>query len=140
MILKLIPVSASIKEHVTFLYELLKERPSEVNISHKKMPSFDDHWAFVASKPYLAWYLIENPYGILPAGSVYLTHQYEIGLFIAKEHQGKGFGTRALKLLMDMHPQHRFLANVASSNPKSQAFFERQGFKLIQKTYEKTNA
>ncbi len=35
-----------------FLYDLLFERPSYANISHKEMPTYDAHCAFIKSKPY----------------------------------------------------------------------------------------
>ncbi len=36
-----------------FLYELLENRDSRANISHKKMPTYRQHVKFVKSKPYL---------------------------------------------------------------------------------------
>jgi hypothetical protein len=40
------------------LHQLLEERDESANISHKAMPSWDDHVRFVESKPYQAWYFI----------------------------------------------------------------------------------
>ena len=37
---KLIPVS---KSDIRFLYDLLKERNSSINISHRKMPTYKQH-------------------------------------------------------------------------------------------------
>ena len=45
---KLIPVS---KSDIRFLYDLLKERNSSINISHRKMPTYKQHVKFVNSKP-----------------------------------------------------------------------------------------
>ena len=42
-----------------FLFELLKERDPRTNISHKKMPSYDEHVNFILSNPYVIWYIIE---------------------------------------------------------------------------------
>lgn len=115
------------------LWRLLIERDPEVNISHRRMPSYDEHVAFVESKPYQAWYLIENEDEIV--GSIYLTHMREIGIFIFKEVRGKGIGTLAMAELQKLHPG-RFLANIAPMNVKSQRFFIKHGFRLIQHTYE----
>jgi RimJ/RimL family protein N-acetyltransferase len=118
-----------------FLYELLKERDPSVNISHRKMPSFEDHVAFVDSRPYSEWFIIfvmERP-----VGSIYLSKQNEIGVFIAKSEQGRGYGKSAVRLLMDINPSKRFLANVAPGNTRSMAMFERLGFELIQLTFRK---
>ena len=67
-----------------FLFNLLKERESFMNISHKKMPTFSEHVKFIRSKPYTKWYIIEN--GKKKVGSIYLSKQNEIGIFIKKKH------------------------------------------------------
>ena len=41
-----------------FLFDLLKERDPRASISHKKMPSYDEHVNFVKSTPYSKWYII----------------------------------------------------------------------------------
>lgn len=114
------------------LYDLLSERDETININHKRMPCYEEHQAFVLSEPYLAWYLIEDA-GYL--GSIYLTRQREVGLFIFNEHQGKGYGRLALELLRAKHPG-RLLANISPKNIRSLRFFERLGFEPLQVTYE----
>ena len=47
------------KNDTLFLYDLLKNKDPNANISHKKMPSYDEHVKFVMSKPYTNWYIIE---------------------------------------------------------------------------------
>ena len=42
-----------------FLYLLLMERDPKTNISHRKMPTYNEHRKFIASKPYKAWYVIK---------------------------------------------------------------------------------
>lgn len=128
----------SVKESdCLFLYELLKERDPRVNISHKKMPSFAQHVKFVLSKPYTKWYvIIEDKKDV---GSVYLTKNNEIGIFIKKNIQGKGIGFKALKLLMEKNPRNKYLANVSPKNKKSILFFKNNRFSLIQYTYELQN-
>lgn len=116
------------------LWELLCQRDPIANISHLKMPTYDEHCAFVASKPYKSWYLIAHE-GVW-RGACYLTHANEIGIFLFKRERSKGFGEQAMAELMKLHPEKRYLANIAPYNINSINFFEKQGFKLIQRTYE----
>lgn len=118
-----------------FLYELLKQRPAYANISHKLMPSFDEHQSFIASKPYAHWYVIMAQKGVR-IGAIYLTENNEIGVAILKTHQGKGYAERAIKALMKQHPQERYLANIAPHNEASRELFSKLGFAPIQHTYE----
>jgi len=117
-----------------FLYDLLKDRDPNANISHKKMPSFKEHIKFVKSKPYSKWYIIKQ--NNEKVGSIYLSKQNEIGLFVKNNVQGKNIGTQALKLIIIINPKKRILANINPKNKKSIKFFEKNGFKLIQYTFE----
>lgn len=121
------------EEGVTVLYELLKERTKEQSISHKQMPTWDEHVEFVESNPYEAWdlILVNGEY----VGSIYLTKNREIGLFVFKKHQGKGYGSQALDMMRRMHPGP-VLANVNPNNEPSRRFWEKAGAKLLQVTYE----
>ena len=115
------------------LYNLLKERESFHNISHKEMPTWEDHVKFVLSRPYRVWYAIED---VDLVGSCYLSKKREIGVFVLKEFQGKGYGTFAVKDMMRRWPG-RLLANINPENKASQAFFQKMGFGgPIQYTYE----
>ena len=122
------------KKDIEFLYNLLLERDSRANISHKKMPSLDEHTHFVLSKPYTKWYVIDLEGK--KVGSIYLSKQNEIGIFLKKNIQGKGIGKYALEMLKKRNPRKRFLANVNPKNKNSAKFFRQNGFKLIQHTYE----
>lgn len=128
---KLRPVS---RVDYEFLYQLLSERDPRANISHRKMPTFQQHIKFVDSKPYSKWYIIivNNK----KAGSIYLTHMNEVGIFLKKEFHRMGFGNKALRLLMKQNGKKIYLANVSPHNKKSIEFFKKNGFSLIQYTYE----
>lgn len=119
-----------------FLYKLLSERGSKANISHKKMPSFKQHVQFVSQKPYSKWYIIflNNK----KVGSVYLSKQDEIGIFILTKFKNKGIAKEAINLLVKKNHRQRYLANVSPKNKDSKIFFKKRGFKLIQYTYELT--
>ena len=119
---------------VDVLWQLLRERTPEQSISHKRMPSYEQHRKFVASKPYPHWYLIEA--GGYSVGATYLTGRREIGIFILRAAQGQGHGGKAVRQLMRLHPG-AFLANISPENEPSMAFFERLGFNLLQMTYAK---
>lgn len=122
-----------------FLYRVLQSRDTLVNISHRAMPSFDEHVKYVQSRPYAAWYIISAP---SPAptptptyiGTIYLTKQNEIGIFLMR-CQGSGNGTAAVKMLMERHGEREYLANIAPHNLWSTAMFRNLGFTPIQITY-----
>jgi len=124
------------KSDAKFLFELLQERDPRANISHKKMPSYDEHLNFINSKPYAKWYVIIKSKEKI--GSIYLSKNDEIGIFLSKNHQGMNIGYLALNELIKKNPRKRFLANVNPNNKKSISFFKNNGFKLIQHTFEKT--
>ena len=122
------------KSDYQFLYNLLMERDTRANISHKKMPTYNQHVSFVSAKPYSKWYVIL--YGASKAGSIYLTSQNEIGIFIKKSFQNKQIENIVLHKLIQKNPKKRYLANVNTQNKKSMRFFKNNGFKLIQYTFE----
>ena len=98
------------------LWKLLKERPARLNISHKKMPTREEHERFVERMPYAVWYFItpdEDTSEIL--GSLYLTVDKEIGLAVAAGHRHKGIGKAALEVLFSIH-RGPFYANIAPGN------------------------
>ena len=120
-----------------FLFNLLKERDPRANISHKKVPIYSEHVKFVKSRPYSKWYIIEK--SKIKIGSIYLSKNDEIGIFLKKIHNGKSFGNEVLRLLMQKNPRTRYLANVSPKNFHSMKFFKNNGFKLIQYTFELEN-
>lgn len=132
-IARLVPVHWS--EHdMRILYKLLEERTPEQSISHKAMPTWQEHCAFVASEPYLAWYLVFNQ-SATAVGAIYLTKQREIGLSIFRRYHRSGYGRAAVLELMKRHPG-KFFANVAPGNVASMRLWESLGGRQIQVTYE----
>ena len=87
------------KTDLKFLFEILEEREQKVNISHRKMPTFEQHKKFVASKPYSKWYIILQ--GIKKVGTIYLSKQNEIGLFLKKESDIVNIKGVVLKLIIE---------------------------------------
>lgn len=128
-------------ETAPYLYELLRERTPEQSISHKEMPTYERHLAFVigfpGSGPYFAWYLIKS--GDAVVGAIYLTRQWEIGIGIFRAHQRRGYAKQAIEKLMELHgSRSRYLANINPANEASIALFRKLGFGgPIQITLEK---
>jgi RimJ/RimL family protein N-acetyltransferase len=128
------------------LYQILQEREGEdnINISHRRMPTFEEHTKFVESHPYEAWYLIEEKgvAGGWAVGSIYLTRPNvpplpgnEIGIFIRKGYRGMGLGKQAVQFLMAQHGPRDYLANINPQNFPSIAMFSGLGFHHVQNTY-----
>lgn len=119
---------------IRFLFNLLKERSTSENISHKKMPTYNEHKKFVKSKPYLRWYtvMLSNK----KIGSVYLSKNDEIGIFLKKEFRAKDIGKKVLEMIIQKNPRKHYLANINPKNKKSIKFFKKNHFKLIQYTFE----
>lgn len=109
------------------LFGLLHEREPYQNISHKEMPSLEQHLEFVRSKPYDCWYVIYSEGDFV--GSIYLGKESNIGLFIRKKYKGQGIGKQALRELIKLHPRDHYLANIAPNNQASFVFFLNMGFK-----------
>ena len=122
------------KNDTLFLYELLKNKDPSTNISHKKMPSYDEHIEFVMSKPYTNWYIIE--YDKKNVGSIYLSKQDEIGISIDNDYEYDKIVRPALKLLVKLNPRKRYLVNVSPDDIRSQKFLLKNGFTGLEYVYE----
>lgn len=112
------------------LYELLKERKPEESISHKAMPSLEDHYKFIEKRPYHCWYLIQDLEDYKIVGAIYLTRDREIGISIYDKYRCKGYASEAIKALMEAHPQPKFVAHINPVNFKSEELFLKLGFKF----------
>ena len=60
-----------------WIYLLLGERGKTVNISHRKMPTMEEHIRFCQSAPYFVWEVMQD--GPSKVGHCYLTRGGEIG-------------------------------------------------------------
>lgn len=67
-----------INEHMTVLYELLKNR--KYNISNLKIPNYNEHKSFVINNPYRFWYLIGV--GNVFIGTIYILKDNCIGIYV----------------------------------------------------------
>lgn len=148
--MKLVPISRE-PQAARILYELLKERSGgdpHVNISHLRLPTWDEHVAFVKSRPYRYWYLIraewDGPLREGYVGYISCTRLNEIGIVLFKARRGKGYGRQALmQFIADHEPlpaipskrSGRFLAHINPKNAASIKLFTGAGFAHIQQTY-----
>lgn len=122
----------TVPEAPKLLYRLLGEREPWMSISHKQMPTWSQHEAFIASNPYSCWYVCEVDGDLV--GAAYLTRHREVGIGILKQHQRKGYARQALQAIMAAHPGD-ILANVNPDNAPSRALFKGLGGEVIQLTY-----
>ena len=122
------------KNDMSFLHELLKNKDPNSNISHKKMPSYDEHVEFVMSKPYTNWYIIE--YEKKNVGAIYLSKQDEIGISVSNDYEYDQIVKPALKLLMKLNQRKRYLANTSPKDVRSQEFLLKNGFTGLEYVYE----
>ncbi len=124
--------------NLVHLFQLLSERSSKESISHKEMPTYEQHEEFVNKKPYKEWYLIqslEEPnYPVV--GCIYLTKDNEIGISIYDIFKRQHYATSAISTLMDVHKAPYYLANINPENYKSKEMFKRLGFKFKTVTME----
>ena len=128
-------LKAATLEDSEFLYELLKQREGQVNISHSSLITWEEHLDYIKNHSYKSWDVIwvENN----RVGNIYLTQRDEIGIFIDNKFQGRGYGSQALKQFMEKNGKKRYLANINPTNYKSIQFFGKNGFTHIQNTYHK---
>ena len=131
---KVIVLKEAQKSDCLFLYELLSERKSYENISHKKLPTYVKHVKFVMSKPYSKWYIIYR--ATEKIGSVYITKQDEIGINFKEKNITNKICSKVLKMIIKKNPRDRYLININPSNTKMKKFLKNEGFELIQHTYE----
>jgi len=131
--MQLKPVS---EDDAEFLYNSLKEREGRVNISHKLLPTWEEHIEFVKNYDYIVWDIIIVDEEKI--GNIYLTQLNEIGIFILKKFHDVGYGSEALKMFMEKNGKRRYLANINPTNYKSIQFFGKHGISHFQNTYTKT--
>lgn len=118
-----------------FLFKLLEQRPKYARISHRSMPSWNQHVEFCERKPYREWWIIKRLGE--EVGSVYLTYAGEIGIAVERHKRRLGVAREAVQWMMERH-DGRLLANVGPFNVPSRNLFEGLGWKLVQVTYERS--
>jgi len=118
-----------------FLFDLLKQREGTVNISHKSLPTWEEHVEYIKNNTYQSWDIIWVD--DVRIGNIYLTDRDEIGIFLDKKSLSNGYGSIAINEFMKKNGKKRYLANISPTNYKSIQFFGKHGFIHIQNTYHK---
>ena len=119
-------------ENADFLYEMLKERDSTTNVTHKELPSFNKHLEFIKSNPYDVWYIIEIE--SKQVGHIWLDNADRIGWFTKKEFKGFGFVIPAFEELKRLHKRKKYLGEVNPNNFESQNLLTKLKF-VLKNTY-----
>jgi hypothetical protein len=96
-------------EHAGILYELLKQR--EHKISHKSLPSFDEHTNFVITHPYRIWFLIKEAEGYV--GSIYAYKNNGIGISVNRDKAH--FIAPAIRLFLEKNKPLKPIKSVRSA-------------------------
>lgn len=126
-------------EQVKQLYSQLKGRIH--NISHNKLPSFDEHAKFVEDNPYREWFIIKRE--DIDIGSLYVQFDNSIGLYCIEDISPSQL-QELLKLLidnikpLDPIPSVRsgdLFLNIASSDVEMQRKLTSIGYVEIQRSY-----
>lgn len=117
---------------VSYLYALLVDRGPDESINHKTMPTFKEHEAFIASRPYAGWYLIENDEVVI--GEVHVAPDGGIGVALFKRFQGFGIGSLAIPEVMRRHRLPRYFARINPKNIRSARVFMKLGFELCEES------
>ena len=120
------------EDNAEFLYEMLKERDSTVNVTHQKLPLFNEHLEFIKSKPYDAWYIIEIE--SKQVGHIYIDNENRIGWFIKIEFKGFGFVIPAFEELKILHKRKNYLGKVNPNNFEAQNLLTKLKF-VLKNTY-----
>jgi hypothetical protein len=138
--IELIKVDYS-SSHINLLFDVLKNRPSNINISHNKLPSYQKHKKFVNSKPYRYWFLIFSSNRLI--GSVFITRLNEISIKLKKNNSL--FYKETLNLLIEnLKPligipskrSSNFLINVSYKDKSLISLLKKMKLKKIQETYK----
>ena len=119
------------------LYRLLSKRTC--SISHQKMPTYENHLAFVCSNPYRFWYLV---YDLVPIGSFYVQSDNSIGLnLVTYEKRHVAAIIEFIVNELTAHPPapslvaENFFFNVAYHNNTLRRYLEELGLNPIQISY-----
>lgn len=126
-----------------FLYELLEERIKYkwLNISHMKMPTWEQHIDFLHSNPYLEHlvYFSHFDEGTTRIAMAYFTKQKEMTIYVKECYRNRTYGGRIFDMFLaylDKHYQRPFFVNTNPNNIVGKAFIRRRGFDLLQYTYK----
>jgi len=121
------------KEDYKFLYKLLKQRPKDECISHRKMPTYQQHCKYLKTFPFFLniIILVDGK----SVGNLYETDRHEIGIHVLPKY--KYLAEEIIDVVIDLAKKgkDKVYFNI---NPKDNRFKSllTKRCKLIQYTYE----
>ena len=124
---------------IEVLYELLKTRIH--SISHKSIPTFEQHTKFVKNNPYRVWYLLSDNQGYF--GTVYVAENNNIGINIDSSRLNDTLKKIIRKIESEIRPlspitslrNEKFTINVPITNQIMISAIKEFGYVLIQITF-----
>ena len=137
--LELIKVKKS-NSHALILYKILKNRDTKFSISHKSIPTLEEHIKFVISNPYRYWFIIKRSRIVL--GSVYITTSNEVSISLLKNSK-KNFSDILNLIIQNITPlpaivsrrNEKFILNLSPNNKFYIKLLNNIGAQKIQETY-----
>ena len=136
--LKLIKVDYKNPLHNKLLFKFLRER--EFNISHKNLPTYQNHLKFIKNNPYRKWFLISHKKNFI--GSIYILYDNGIGLDINSKYYDLIdnimkiiFSNIAPLKAIPSIRMDRFHMNINPSNKALKDIIGKQGAVLQQQTF-----
>ena len=126
--------------HIKTLYKFLKHRKHSKNISHIKMPTFEEHEKFINSRPYRYWFLIKKANTFL--GSAYVSKNNEIAVNLTNSNKAV-FKEILIFILNNIKPlspipskrNENFVLNISPKNNYYINLLKIMGARKIQETF-----
>ena len=138
MFIELIKIDYKKINHIRILYILLSKR--NYNISHNKLPTYQEHKDFVINSPYRVWYLIKKNNQFI--GTIYISNENVIGINV-NDLKVEDYEIILKNLLSKYDPlkpiksvrNASFLINVNPNNLKLIECMKKIGMEHIQSTF-----
>lgn len=93
---------------------------------------FDAHWERILADPSIVCRAIEHDGELVGTiASFVMEGDREVTYWIAREHWGRGFASRALELLLEQLPERPLWARAVDDNLGSLRVLERAGFRVV---------
>ena len=126
-------------KQINILYIQLKKRVH--NISHKKIPSFQNHKLFIKNNPYRAWCIVKESKSVI--GNVYVKFDNSIGLNCYNDVSSAQLKNILSLIKLKISPLKEkpsirskdFFINIASSNKSLRKKINSIGLVETQRTY-----
>lgn len=141
--IRLVPVKDTEEDRAALWAMMVqREEDPDINISHKGLPTYEQHIRFVTDPPFCHWrkIVVDDQ----TAGFVSANDRNEIGILLYRHYRGRRIGPEAVRqFMLEVDPlpakagvrRGYWCANINPANERSIRMFEGLGFKLAQHTY-----